>query len=99
MSHVCVAVRVLASLCVRACMCLWGVRVGWSLSLCVCVITTHCLICFMQKKHDVAKDAADRIQLMQTTRPAQSEKMGQSNQFQSHLICAVKAAWPRQITT
>ena len=22
--------------------------------MCVCVITTHCLTCFMQKKHDVA---------------------------------------------
>ena len=28
MSHVCVTVRVLVSLCVRASMCLWGVGVG-----------------------------------------------------------------------
>ena len=33
MSHVCVTVRALASLCVRACMCLWGVEL---VTMCVC---------------------------------------------------------------
>ena len=44
-SHVCVTVRVLASLCVRACMCLWGVRVGWGVELVImCVCDYHSLL-------------------------------------------------------